>query len=243
MLIESFEFPEHFLPYPTIPLQTTISQPQPSSNIQYLPTTITNEIDSNIKVPLLSSHLNKRPKRSRFDFKETFHRSRSMCVAQINSWLQRRRQQHVSLKRRNSATETKISTPCTTPKLFGSPRLSRLRRRIFKHQPSTSQQADRTPIPVQILDDSDNRSQSDVPVRIYFPPSTAPIARHVRMTDDIHIIPSYNDDQDIQIEQTSDLTANRTYSSSSSSSLKISSAKERRESYITLSNIFNNKCI
>jgi len=166
-----------------------------------------------------------------------------MCVAQINSWLQRRRQQHVSLKRRNSATETKISTPCTTPKLLGSPRLSRLRRRIFKHQSSTSQQADRTPIPVQILDDSDNRSQSDVPVRIYFPPLTAPIARHVRMTDDINIIPSYNDDQDIQIEQTSDLTANRTYSSSSSSSLKISSAKERRESYITLSNIFNNKCI
>jgi hypothetical protein len=64
MLIESFEFPEHFLPYPTIPLQTTISQPQPSSNIEYLPTTITNEIDSNIKVSLLSSHLNKRPKRS-----------------------------------------------------------------------------------------------------------------------------------------------------------------------------------
>jgi len=237
-LISSSEFPQHFLSDPIIPLQTIISHIQPLSSNEQLPTRINNEI-------LSSTNINKQTKRSRFDLKKSFERSRSMYMTQFHSWLQRRRQQRSSSRRRKSATESKVPTPYSSPTLLGSPRLARLQRKIFKQSSSSSPKTTRTPIPVQILDDSDRRSQFEPPVRIYFPPLTPPKARHVRLNDTNKII-SNNDNQDIQIEPISNLTtpiSNRKYtsSSSSSSSFKMTTAKERRESFATSSNIFNNR--
>jgi len=171
-------------------------------------------------------------------------------MTQFHSWLQRRRQQHSSSQRRKSAIESKVPTPYSTPKLLGSPRLARFRQKFFKQSlsPSSSPQSNRTEIPVQILDDSDNRSQYELPVRIYFPPLTPPTTRHVRIID-INTITSNNNDQDIQNEPTSNITTpilNRKYtspssSSSSSSSFRTPTAKERRESFAKLSNHFNNR--
>ncbi|CAF0886920.1 unnamed protein product [Adineta steineri] len=245
-LIDTFEYPQHYLPDPMIPLQTTISQIQPSSSSSntghYSTTIITNEMDSNNKTSSMNN--TKRSKRSRFDLKETFSRSKSMCAAQITSWLQRRRQQqHPSVPRRKSATETKITIPNLTPKLFGSPRLARLHQRIFRHPTLPTSSTNHTPTSEQILDDSDKRSQCDLPVRIYFPPLTAPTPRRVRIID-VNSIISSNDEQDFEPETLSDLTKrskNRQYSSSSSSSFKMTTAKERRESFATLSNVFNNR--
>jgi hypothetical protein len=155
-------------------------------------------------------------------------------MTQFHSWLQRRRQQHSSSERRKSAIESKVPTPCSTPKLLGSPRLARLQRRIFKQSTSSSPKTNRIRIPVQILDDSDRRSHFEPPVRIYFPPLTPQTARHVHL----------NDNQDIQIEPnltTPILHRKYTSSSSSSSSFKITTAKERRESFATAANMFNNR--
>jgi hypothetical protein len=199
------------------------------------------EIDSKNKLSFSSSNLDKRSKRSRFDLKKTFQRSRSMCVNQFNSWLQRRRQRHLSVERRKSATESKASSPCSTPRLLGSPRLARLHQKLFKSQVPPPSKTDHTSHPTQILDDSDNRSQYDLPVRIYFPPLTPPISRHVRITN-VSIETTNNNRQDIDIDQTLNLTTpiiHRKYSSSSSS--KKTTAKERRESFATLSNMFNHR--
>ncbi|CAF4439836.1 unnamed protein product, partial [Adineta steineri] len=77
-LIDTFEYPQHYLPDPMIPLQTTISQIQPSSSSSntehYSTTIITNEIDSNNKTSSINN--TKRSKRSRFDLNETFSRSK-----------------------------------------------------------------------------------------------------------------------------------------------------------------------
>lgn len=58
---------------------------------------------------------NKKSKRSRFDFRQSFQRSKSNCISQFSSWLERRRQH-----RKSTAT------------FLGSPRLARLHRRFFK---------------------------------------------------------------------------------------------------------------
>jgi len=156
-------------------------------------------------------------------------------MTQFHSWLQRRRQQHSAVNRRKSAMESKTSTSSTTPTLLGSPRLARLHQKIFKQSVPLLSQTNSTSIPTQILDDSDNPSQYEHPVRIYFPPvTTPPISHHVHTTD-INIITSKNNNQDIQIEPTS------SSSSSTSSSFKMATAKERRESFATLSNIFNKR--
>lgn len=210
--------------------------PPPSSINEQLPTTINYELLSTI-------NLNKQTKRSRFDLKKSFQRSRSMYMTQFHSWLQRRRQQHSSNQRRKSAIESKIPTPCSTPKLLGSPRLARLREKFFTSSPSPSPERTRRPIPVHMLDDSEHRSQIELPVRIYFPPLTPPTTRHVRIKD-TNINTSNNDNHDIQIEETSTLTTpilSRKYTSSNSASFRMTTAKERRESFATLSNIFNNR--
>ena len=168
-----------------------------------------------------------------------------MCATQINSWFRGRRQRHVSAERQPSPTGSTLPTPLSTPKLLGSPRLGRLRQKLFKQQSPSSPKADHTPHLPQTLDDSINRSQYDLPVRIYFPSLTSPISRPVRLTG-INMLTTSNDQQDVEIDQTSNLTTpiiHRKYSSSSSSSpsLKKTTAKERRESFATLSNIFHNK--
>jgi hypothetical protein len=171
-----------------------------------------------------------------------------MCMTQFHSWLQRRRQHNLSIERRKSANESKVPTPYATPKLFGSPRLARLHQKLFKTSAPSSPQMNHIQIPIQILDDSDPRSQYEHPVRIYFPPLPSPTFHHERTTD-INIISSNDDNPDVQIEQTSNLTTTTpilhrkyTSSSSSSSSLKMTTAKERRESFAT-SNVFNKKCL
>ncbi|CAF0732868.1 unnamed protein product [Adineta ricciae] len=255
-LIESSEFPGHFLPHPVIPLQSTLSEEPPPANVEH--NSITSVTDTNSTPnpnekdsPPTTNHSRKRSKRSRFDFRETFDRSRSLCIAQINLWLQRRRQIHISTQRRKSTTESKISTP----KLLGSPRLARLHRRLFKN-PTTSSPSplpDQTSALEPLLDDSDNQSLGDLPVRIYFPPLSAPVTRRVRITDINTIIyshDSYDDDEEEVFEQISQPKVssddNRKHpfrSSTISSSYKIATAKERRESYATLSTVFNNRCL
>ncbi|CAF1352487.1 unnamed protein product, partial [Adineta ricciae] len=256
-LIESSEFPGHFLPHPVIPLQSTLSEELPLADIEHnsiTPVTDTNSTPnpSEKDSSPTTNHSRRRSKRSRFDFKETFDRSRSLCIAQINLWLQRRRQIHISTQRRNSTTESKISTP----KLLGSPRLARLHRRLFKN-PTTSTPPplrDQTSVLEPLIDDSDNQSLGDLPVRIYFPPLSAPVTRRVRITDINTIIyshDSYDDDEEEEFEQISQprisFDNERKHpsrsSTTSSSSFKIATAKERRESYATLSTVFNNRCL
>jgi hypothetical protein len=222
-----------------IPLQTSVLPLQTSPNVDLCSTLIPSETDSNNKFLLSSSiNLNKPSKRSRFDFKKTFQRSKSMCITQINSWFHRRRQQQQhssSVQRRNSAIDSEIPTPCSTPKLFGSPRLARLHQRIFKHQHSPSP-TDHTQLQAELLENASNHSQYDLPVRIYFPPLTSPTSRHVRIVE--NCLFTSNDGDDIQSEQTTPII-NRKYSSLSS--FKITTAKDRRESFATMSNIFNHR--
>ena len=157
-LISSSEFPQHFLPDAIIPLQTILSN-----------------------IPLTSNNEFKSAKRSRFDLKKSFQRSRSMYLTQFHSWLQRRRQQQNSpLPRRRSDVETKELAP---PKLLGSPRLARIHQKFFKTSAPSSPQISRKEIPIQIADDSDNRSLYELPVRIYFPPFTSPTIRRVRIDE------------------------------------------------------------
>jgi hypothetical protein len=161
-------------------------------------------------------------------------------MIQFHSWLQRRRQHYSPVERRKSATESKVPTPGSTPKLLGSPRLARLHRKIFRASSASSPQTHRTQIPVEILDDSDRRSTFELPVRIYFPPSSPPLTtRHVRITDmNIMTGNNYNNNQDISIEPTAS-NSNRKYASASS--LKVTTAKERRESFATSSTTFTNR--
>ena len=202
-LISSSEFPQHFLPDPIIPLQTIISQ-----------------------FSLTSSNELKSTKRSRFDLKKSFQRSRSMYLTQFHTWLQRRRQQqNSSLPRRKSDVETKVPPP----KLLGSPRLARLHQKIFKTSAPSSPSTPRKEIPIQIADDSDNRSLYELPVRIYFPPFTSPTTRRVRI-DENHITTFDNNQEDPPTP-----VFNRKYPS-----YRATTAKERRESFVTLSNLFNN---
>ncbi|CAF1010473.1 unnamed protein product [Rotaria sp. Silwood1] len=191
-----------------IPLQTTITKLESSIHIDHLSTPTNSEPDPP-SLPSSSIALNKRSKRSRFDLKKTLQRSKSICMTQFNSWLQRHRQQHSSLPRRKSAIDSKtskeiISSTCSTPKLFGSPRLARIHNRIFKQNPSSSlplpssyqqslqltelqssSSSPSPPLPTQIFDDSDEQFQQKEPqVRIYLPARTSSIIRHVRITDE-----------------------------------------------------------
>lgn len=221
---------------PMIPLQTIIPKFETTSHIDLL--TIS---ETESTVPSSSSTtLNRRLKRSRFDFKKTLQRSKSMCMTQFNSWLQRRRQ-HLSVPRRKSAIEPKTNkesklSPCSTPTLLGSPRLARLHKRIFKPHPSpVSPPAAALPIEIsslsEPLDDSDEYfRRQECPVRIYLPARTSPITRHVRITD-----------TEIKTPPMSKLTSPIITRRNLSSSIKPTTARERRESYALLTNILNNQ--
>ncbi|CAF3327565.1 unnamed protein product [Rotaria socialis] len=196
---------------PMTPLETTITKLGSSSPIDLLSTPTNSEPERSSLPSSSSAALNKRSKRSRFDLKKTIQRSKSMCITQFNSWLQRHRQhqqqQHVSPKpRRKSAVDSKptkeiLSTP-STPKLLGSPRLARLHQRIFKQNTSHSPPPS-SPVSLELqsvslprltevhvpspepVDDSDEQfqQQHEPQVRIYLPARTPSIIRRVRITD------------------------------------------------------------
>lgn len=171
----------------------------------------------------------KQTKRSRFDLVKNFQRSRSMYMTQFHSWLQRRRQ-HSPVRRRKSTVESKVSTP----KLFGSPRLARLQQRLFKTSAPSSPQSQRTTLSNEFLDDADRCTPFELPVRIYFPPSSPSTTRHVRINEKITIT-SDTDQDDV-----SSSVVDRK-SASLSSTFRMTTAKERRESFVTLSNVFNQR--
>lgn len=231
-LISSNEIPHDFHPDSGIPLQTIISYIEPT-------------VSSNVSNDNLSNTLPKQNKRSRFDLKKSFQRSRSAYMTQFHSWFQRhrRQQQHPqrdsSPIRRKSAIETKIPTPCSTPKLLGSPRLARLHQKFFKiSAPPPSPQLPLTSSsPLEALDDSDTRSQIELPVRIYFPPLTPPTFRHIRIRETERFISNESQSN----VTTPMLERKYTSSSSSPSSIRTATAKERRESFATLSNAFHNR--
>lgn len=236
-LISSTELPQEFHPDPVIPLQTITS---------YIEQSASANVSHNDLSIVSTDTLPKSNKRSRFDLKKSFQRSRSAYMTQFHSWIQRHRRQHPNSppKRRKSAIESKVPTPCSTPKILGSPRLARLHQKFFKSSTPQPSHLSSTPmIPLEPLDDSDTRSQYDFPVRIYFPPLTPPTFRHVRIADTDTIISNSN--QRVQSASNSTTpTCERKYTSSSSgsSSFRITTAKERRESFATLSNVFHNRC-
>lgn len=244
-LFDFAQFPQHFSPDPMIPLQTILPIHPPSASAEDLLETPVEESQPSRRLLPPAANTAKRSKRPRFDFRETFDRSRNMCVAQINAWLQRRRHTQFPVKRVPPIVETKPITPCSTPKLFGSPRLARLRQRLFKQTVSAPTRMQPIPVCSPFGDDSDDRSQYDLPVCIYFPPLSAPTVRRVPLID-TSAIASSNDDDD-EFEHASPLTlsiAHRKYTSSStlsSSSFKIITAKERRESYATSSTVFKHR--
>jgi hypothetical protein len=229
-----------------IPLQTTISKIETSSHIDLL--TIS-ETESNIPSSSSTTLNKQRLKRSRFDFKKTLQRSKSMCMTQFNSWLQRRRQQqqqNLTVPRRKSAIDSKSNkgqrSPPSTPKLLGSPRLARLHHRIFKQHPSPTSPVPLTefsslispssPPLITTLDDSDQYFKiQESPVRIYLPARTSPITRHVRITTD-------NEIKTLPMSKITSPIINRR---NISSSIKITTVKERRESYAALTNILNDQ--
>ncbi|CAF1494604.1 unnamed protein product [Rotaria sordida] len=224
-----------------LPLQTVIQSKEESTSIiePISTTTTTNEIDSNNK--LSTDNFNKESKRSRFQLKETFQRNKSMCVNHFQTWFQRRQHPHSCKIRRKSIIKSKDETSCLTP-IFHSPRLFRLHERIFKHQSQPLQQIVHISKPLETLDDSDNQSQYELPVRIYFPPLTTPIPRHVRNTH-IDIVKSTNDNHDMNIEQTFNHSITPITNRKDSFSFQLTTAKKRRESFATLSNIINSRCL
>ncbi len=232
----SLIFPSEIPPNnPMISIQTVTANVENSSHIDLL---TSNEIETNLP----STTVNKRFKRSRFDLKKTLQRSKSMCMTQFHSWLQRRRQQqqqqqNSSVHRRKSAIESKSNTPsCSTPKLLGSPRLARLHQRLFKQHPSLRipliEESSLSPPASSSsqLDDSDQHfKKQESPVRIYLPARTSPTTRHVRIIDNEIKTPPMS-------KITSPIVNRRKFPS-----IKITTARERRESYAALSNILNNQ--
>ncbi|CAF2000486.1 unnamed protein product [Rotaria magnacalcarata] len=212
-LILPDEIPQSNVSSPMTPFETTITKLGSSSPIDLLSTPTNSEPERSSLPSSSSVALNKRSKHSRFDLKKTIQRSKSMCITQFNTWLQRRRQhqqqqqQHVSPKpRRKSAVDSKptkeiLSTP-STPKLLGSPRLARFHQRIFKKNTSHSPPPS-SPVSLELqslllprltelhvpspepLDDSDEQfqQQHEPQVRIYLPARTPSIIRRVRITD------------------------------------------------------------
>jgi hypothetical protein len=241
-----------------IPFQAAIFKQGTYSPIDRLPTPTTSEPEPSLQSS--STTLHKRSKRQRFDFKKTLQRSKSMCMTQFNSWLQRRRQAHPSVLRRKSAVDPKtVSSPCSTPKLLGSPRLARLHQRIFKQQappsppmPSSeppslppklhtelsssplSFHRELPPLSSVLLDDSDRHfQQRELPVRIYLPARTPPTTRHVRIND--------TNDHHIPSPPMSKITSPIINRRNLPSSIKMTTARERRESFAAMSNVFINK--
>ena len=211
----SAEFSQTYLADPDIVLQRT-------STIDRLRKSINQEMTIE---PPSSLNSTKQSKRSRFDLRKSFQRSRSMCVSQFHSWLQRRRQQqphpttNLPRRRRKSALDSK-SPSQMTPTLLGSPRLARLHQRIFKPQSSSSSH-EQSPLPKQTpTDEFSHRSQFDLPMRIYLPPLTSPISRRIRTTSS---------------------NTSRTESTPTPTMPKKSTAKERRESFATTPNVFNRR--
>lgn len=238
---------------PMMPIQTLTSNVQSLSQIDIV--NHPSESESNLPSSSSSILTKQRSKRSRFDLRKTLRRSKSMCLSQIHSWFHRRRrpstqqqQQNENLvkPRRQSAFETKskkesLPTPISsssTSKLYGSPRLARLHRRIFKQQPGTAASAPATPtsellppLPCSYLDDSDqNFVRQELPVRIYLPAQSSPTTRHVRINDNAIKTPSLS-------KITSPIINRRTFLSA----IKKPTARQRRESYAasTSSNVLN----
>lgn len=186
--------------------------------------------------------------RSRFDLKKSFQRSRSAYMTQFHSWIQRHRRQHHQQQqqhdsppvRRKSAIESQTLALCSTPKLLGSPRLARLHQKFFKIPvPPPSPQLPLTSLPpLEAIDDSDTRSQIELPVRIYFPPLTPPTFRHIRIQETERFF-----SQESQSNVTTPMLERKytSPSSSPSTSIRTATAKERRESFATLSNAFHNR--
>jgi hypothetical protein len=218
--------------------QTTISKLESSSHIDLL---TTSEIESTLPSSS-SSTLNKRSKRSRFDFRTTLQRNKSMYMTQFHSWLQRHRQQyhHPSVFRRKSAVDSKtnkdlLSSSCSSPRLLASPRLARLHQRLFKRHTSPSSSVLLKEFPSSpsspLLDDSDQQfKKPESPIRIYLPVRTSPTTRHARIIDNKIKTPPMS-------KITSPIITRRYFSSS----IQITTAKERRESYAALSNILNHQ--
>ena len=163
-------------------------------------------------------------------------------MTQFNSWLQRRRQHHESVPRRKSAVEPKTNKDIpSSPKLLGSPRLARLHQKIFKQHPSSSTSTPSeipstslTEIPLlssTLSDDSDQQFiKQETAVRIYLPARTSPTIRHVRITDNNNII---------KTPPMSRITSPILTRRQLSSSMKITTTKERRESFTSSSNNLN----
>ncbi|CAF3386314.1 unnamed protein product [Rotaria socialis] len=230
-LVSFSEFPQYFLPDPVLLFQTIAPSVGTASN------------DTDLNNKSLTNDLNNNSKRSSFDIKKTFQHSKSACINQINSWFQRHRQQqqqpqNSSKTEQKSSIDTKVKPPYLRPTLFGSPRLTRFRERLFHQHCQNLPELNHNPIPLDLADDSDNRSQYDVPVRIYFPRLATSISRHVRITD-ADILTSTNE---MNTEQSFNLT---TPTSHREDPLKPRTAKEKRESFATLSNASNNnnKCL
>ena len=227
---------------PMIPIQTLTSNLESSSHIDLL---TSNEDEINLPpLPPTTTGGSKRFKRSRFDFKKTLQRSKSMCMTPFHSWFQRRRQQQqqqqdVLVARRKSAVESKSSP---TSRLLGSPRLARLHQRIFKQHPSSAStplieeqpSSSKLPPPTSLsskVDDSDEHfKKQESPVRIYLPARTSPTTRHVRIIDNEVKTPSLT-------KITSPIVNRKNFPPT----IKIATAKERRESYAALSNTLSNQ--
>jgi hypothetical protein len=228
-----------------VPTQTMTSNLESSSHIDLL---TSNEIETNL--PPRTTTGSKRFKRSRFDFKKTLQRSKSMCMTPFHSWFQRRRQQqqqqqqqqNLLVARRKSAVESKSSS---TPKLLGSPRLARLHHRLFKQHPSSAstplieeQPSSKLPPPPppppslssQVDDSDEHFKKQESPVRIYLPAHTSPTTRHVRIIDN-----------DIKTPSITKITSPIVNRKNFPSTIKIATARERRESYATLSNTLSNQ--
>ena len=200
---------------PTISLQTTSPKFESTSHNTVLSALVTGE--SGQSPSSSSALLSKRPKRSRFDLRKTLQRSKSACMTHFNSWLQRHRQQQQEQQqqqeysfasRKKSVSDSKTTkeiTPsrCSTPKLFASPHLARLHRKILKQVHSSSSSSSTclgltssSSAPLkeshlslsQVPDDSDQHFQRrELQVRIYLPARTAPTA-HCIPTIDKHLM-------------------------------------------------------
>ena len=234
----SLTLPKEFSsPIPQTPCQILTPISETSSHIDLLNS---NENDSNILTSSSASTLNKHLKRSRFDFKKTLQRSKSMYMTQFQSWFQRRRQQQQQQQqppRRKSAIE---------PKLLGSPRLARLHQRIFKAHQTLSPPPPPLPLLLpppapltdshllssstvlsELSDDSDRSFQKqESPVRIYLPAKLSSVTRHVQIAHNTET-PSLPSMPKI----TSPIINRRNLSST---------GQERRESFVILSSINNN---
>ena len=201
----------------------------------FLPDPLTPSLITCNNLEITTDNLVKRSKRSRFDLRGSFQRGKTTCMSQFHLWMQRRRQQQQQQEqlqakkprvqfstekrqRRKSATETKVGTP---PTLFGSPRLARLHQRFFKSS---------------MPDDSSDPSSTDISIRVYLPPFSSPVSRHPTLLN--NSTSSSFQGQDHSNESMMTPINDRKWVASSSRPI---TAKERRESFASMSNAYNHQ--